>query len=80
MANGVCETARKYVTLLERTLFHRGFARRCERLLADAKAGDEYFAPVRARLPTLDLPMTLPASCFAHAGQATRRTAWRSII
>ena len=59
MANGACGTARKYVTLLERTLFHRGFARRCERLLADAKAGDEYFAPVRARLPTLDLPMTL---------------------
>ena len=30
MANGACKTARKYVALLERTLFHRGFARRCE--------------------------------------------------
>ncbi len=59
MANEDFGTARKYVTLLERTLFHRSFAGRCERLLADKKAGDEYFAPVRARLPTVELPMTL---------------------
>jgi hypothetical protein len=59
LANGACETARKYVTLLSRTLFHRGFARRCERLLADAKAREEYFAPVRAQMPTLELPLTV---------------------
>jgi tetratricopeptide (TPR) repeat protein len=57
LANGADETARKYVALLGRTLFHRGFARRCERLLADAKARDEYFAQVRARMPTVDLPI-----------------------
>ena len=59
LANGDCVTARKYVALLERTLFHRGFARRCEGLLADAKARDEYFAQVRARMPTVDVPMEL---------------------
>ena len=58
LVNGNYETARKYAGLLDRTLFHRGFARRCAHLLADAKAKDEYFAPVRARLPTLELQMT----------------------
>jgi hypothetical protein len=62
LANGDCATAAKYVTLLDRTLFHREFARRCKRLLAEAKARDEYFAPVRARMPTVDLPMSQAGS------------------
>ena len=64
LALGDCGTAREYVALLGRTLFHRGFARRCERLMADAKARDEYYAPVRARLPTIDLPMEMMVANF----------------
>jgi hypothetical protein len=59
LADGDCVTTRKYVTLLDRTLFHREFARRFEPLLADAEAREKYFAPVRARMPTTDLPMSL---------------------
>ena len=57
LANGASEIARKYVTLLDRTLFHREFARRCERLLSDSKAREEYYAPLRAQMPTVDLPL-----------------------
>jgi tetratricopeptide (TPR) repeat protein len=41
--------------MLGHTLFHREFARRCEHLLADANAREAYFAPLRARTPTMDL-------------------------
>jgi len=54
MVNGRYEAARKYLALLEKTMFHRGFARRYQALLADADAARATFAEARARRPTVE--------------------------
>jgi tetratricopeptide (TPR) repeat protein len=55
MVNGRYEAARKYLTVLEKTVFHRGFARRYKAILADADASEAFFAAARARRPTVEL-------------------------
>lgn len=60
MVRGNYAWAMKFLTMLKRTLFHRGEALRYEALLADPKARDEYFAERRSRLPTVELPLELP--------------------
>jgi hypothetical protein len=57
MVNGNEEMASKYVSLLEKTLFHRGFARRYRAMLADADAAERELAERRARLPAADKGM-----------------------
>ena len=54
MANGNYEMAAKYLNLLERTLFHRGFARRYKAILADTGAAEREFEELRKRLPAVD--------------------------
>jgi len=54
MVNGRYEAARKYLSLLEKTLFHRGFARRYKAILADADASETFFAEARSRRPTVE--------------------------
>lgn len=58
-ANGDVELAMKYVRILERTLFHRGFAERYRALLADPAAAARQFAPLRALRPTVELDVNL---------------------
>ena len=55
MANGSYEMAEKYLNILEKTLFHREFARRSRQLIADRGAADRQFAELRARRPTFEL-------------------------
>jgi tetratricopeptide (TPR) repeat protein len=59
MLNGSYEIAAKCLGILERTLFHRDFARRYQRLLADPQAADRFFAEARAHLPTVELDINL---------------------
>jgi len=54
MVNGNHAMAAKYLTLLEKTLFHREFARRWKAILADPRATWRELADVRKRLPTVD--------------------------
>jgi tetratricopeptide (TPR) repeat protein len=55
MVKGHYALAMEYLTILERTLFHRAYARQYKALLADAKARDLHFAEQRSRLPTAEL-------------------------
>ena len=57
MVNGNYALAHKYLNLLERTLFHRQFARQCKRLIADSSAAVSCFAELKARLPAIELDM-----------------------
>jgi len=57
MVNGNYEIADKYLTILERTLFHRKFARYYKGIIADSRAADRCFGELRARLPTVRLPI-----------------------
>jgi len=54
MVNGNYALAGKYLNLLERTLFHRDFARRHQAIIADADAAEREFGDLRARLPDVD--------------------------
>lgn len=54
MVNGNEAMARKYLNLLERTLFHRDLARRYKAILADPGAAEQEFGALRERLPTVD--------------------------
>ncbi len=57
MVNGNYALAHKYFSLLERTLFHREFARQCKELIADTHIADTHFAELRSRLPTIEIDM-----------------------
>jgi hypothetical protein len=52
MVNGNDQMAAKYLSLLERTLFYRGFARRYQKILADPGTAEREFGELRNRLPT----------------------------
>jgi len=54
MANGNYEMAAKYLNVLEKTLFHRNFARRYKAIIADTDAAEREFADFRKRLPAVD--------------------------
>lgn len=54
MVNGNYALADKYLNLLERTLFHRGFARRYKAVIADADAVERELADLRAYVPDVD--------------------------
>ncbi len=54
MVNGNYEMASKYLSILERTLFHRDFARRYTAIIADAAAADREFHDRRAYLPDVE--------------------------
>ena len=55
MANGNYEMADKYLRRLERTLFHREFARRYRAIIADPEATEREFGDIRRRVPAVDL-------------------------
>ena len=57
MVNGNYEVAKKYLNMLERTLFHSELARDYKNLIADTGALDRQFAELRKRLPTVELDM-----------------------
>ncbi|MEW6754626.1 MAG: DUF6057 family protein [Candidatus Latescibacterota bacterium] len=59
VANGSFEIALKHVRILERTLFHRGFARQYRALVADPAAAERHFAALRERRPTVELDVNL---------------------
>jgi len=54
IANGNYDMARKYLNLLDRTMFHRDFARRYKAVIADPDAVDREFGDLRKRLPVDD--------------------------
>ena len=64
IANGNYDTAAKYLNILERTLFHRGFARRHKAIIADPDALEREFGDLRKRLPLDDADMFGPP--FLH--------------
>ena len=66
MANGNYELASKYLNLLDRTLFHRRFARRYQAMIADPQAADREFGDLRNRLPVVEGRM------FGHPGLPLR--------
>jgi len=57
MVKGNYDLAHKYLNLLERTLFHRDFARRYKTILADPNAAEDEFRERRERLPDVDEDM-----------------------
>ena len=57
MANGNYEMADKYLRRLERTLFHREFARRYRAIMADPEAAEREFGEIRRRMPLVDLSL-----------------------
>ena len=57
MVKGEYALAMKYLTMLERTLYHRAYAREYKALLADPKARDLHFAEQRSHLPTVELSL-----------------------
>jgi len=59
MVNGNYEIAEKYLNLLERTLFHRGFAQHYKSVIADTRAADRHFAELRARRPTVEFDIDI---------------------
>ena len=86
MVNRRYEAARKYLALLERTVFHRGFARRYKAILADADASEAFFADARARRPAVSFnTITVAWTAFmelAASGHGNRMAieylvAWR---
>lgn len=54
MANGNYAMADKYLNVLEKTFFHRDFARRYKAIIADADAAEREFGDLRACLPDVD--------------------------
>ncbi|MHB8898541.1 MAG: DUF6057 family protein, partial [Thermoguttaceae bacterium] len=54
LANGNEPLARKYLRVLEKTLFYRDLARRYTAMLADPESLEAEFGPIRKRLPTVD--------------------------
>lgn len=54
IVNGNYELAAKYLSLLERTLFHRGSASRYRAIMANAEASEREFEDLRKRLPISD--------------------------
>ena len=57
MVNGNDAMATKYLNVLERTLFHRDFARRYKAILADQDAAQREFGDLRRRLPRVSRNM-----------------------
>ena len=57
MVKGNYPLATQFLTMLERTLYHRGYAREYKALLADPKARELHFAEQRSHLPTVELPI-----------------------
>jgi hypothetical protein len=54
MVNGNYDMAAKYLNILERTVFHRGFARRHKAIIADPGAAERELGELRKRLPVVD--------------------------
>jgi len=54
MVNGNYAMAAKYLNLLERTLFHRSFARRYKAIIADPDVAEREFGGLRRCLPIID--------------------------
>ena len=54
MANGNHEMAAKYLNLLEKTSFHRDYARRYKAILADPNKVEREFRNLRSRMPAID--------------------------
>lgn len=54
IANGNYDMARKYLNLLDRTMFHRDFARHYKAIIADPEAVEREFGDLRKRLPVDD--------------------------
>ena len=54
MVNGNDALAAKYLRLLQKSLFYRGWARRYQAILADPNAAEKEFAEIRRRLPATD--------------------------
>ncbi len=54
MVNGNYDMAAKYLNILERTAFHRGFALRYKAIMADPNAAEREFGELRKRLPVID--------------------------
>lgn len=54
IVNGNYAMANKYLSLLERTTFHRGFARRHKAILADPNAAEREFGDRKGRLPVIE--------------------------
>jgi hypothetical protein len=57
MVNGNYAMAAKYLNMLERTLFHRDFARRYKAAMADPAAADREFGGIRKRLNAVEADM-----------------------
>jgi len=64
MANGNYDMAAKYLNMLDKTLFHREFARRFQAIIADPDAAEREFGDLRKRLPITDAQM------FGHPAMA----------
>lgn len=58
MVNGNYPMAAKYLNMLDKTIFHRGFARRFKAIIADAEAVQREFGDIRERLPVVDVTAT----------------------
>jgi tetratricopeptide (TPR) repeat protein len=58
MVKGEYSLAMKFLTMLERTLYHRAYALQYKALLADPKARELHFAEQRSQLPRVELNMT----------------------
>jgi len=54
MANGNYDMAAKYLNMLDKTLFHREFARRFQAIVADPDAAEREFGDFRKRLPVVE--------------------------
>ena len=54
IVNGNYDTADKYLNILNKTLFHRNFARRHKAIIADPDAMEREFGELRKRLPLDD--------------------------
>lgn len=54
MVNGRYHMAAKYLNILDKTTFHRVFARRYKAIIADADAAEREFGDLRSRLPADD--------------------------
>ncbi len=61
MVNGSYGIAGKYLSLLEKTMFHRQFARYYRSVIADADAAERSFGGLRKRLPTVHGPIETSA-------------------
>jgi tetratricopeptide (TPR) repeat protein len=59
MVEGNYPLAMKYLTMLERTLFYRSYARKYMEILADPKARELYFAEQRSLMPSVEIQFDL---------------------